>query len=219
MRLRSLTALALVALAAFAMPAHAGQREDFTQIFNDYRVDGEIDGCKYSAQQLKRVLDSIPPDVAQYAPGFEDALRAALEQRARGCGKGGGGGQGSAAVPGGPAPPPGGPAAPPGATIIKPPPGPNALGRKTVAGVASPSREVSRSIRALDPGAGAPAVVQVLGIAAVLAGLIGLALMVARYFGWSGERYFRPLRTAVAEASTRSSDFLADFRDWVRFGR
>ena len=62
-----MTALALLAGAA---PAAAQG-----PIFDDYRADGRIDPCDYSPEELKRGLDSLPPDVLQYAPDLADQLR------------------------------------------------------------------------------------------------------------------------------------------------
>jgi hypothetical protein len=76
--------LALAALTLLALPALASA--DFQSLYDDYRSDGSIDGCAYSTSQLSSGLNGIPADVREYDPGFADAINAALEQAAGGCG-------------------------------------------------------------------------------------------------------------------------------------
>lgn len=78
--LASLTVAAAVILIA---PASAGA--DFQSLYNDFRADGVIDGCAYSAGDLSAGLNDIPADVREYDPSFSDAINAALEQTAGGC--------------------------------------------------------------------------------------------------------------------------------------
>jgi hypothetical protein len=73
-------AVAFAALAA-AAPAQA----DFQTLYDDYRIDGSIDGCEYYSSELTAGLGAIPADVREYDPGFSEALNAALEQLASGC--------------------------------------------------------------------------------------------------------------------------------------
>jgi hypothetical protein len=80
-RLCATTMLATVAALLLAAPAQA----DFQTLYNDYRADGVIDGCAYSAGELSSGLTDIPADVREYDPGFTDAINAALEQQAAGC--------------------------------------------------------------------------------------------------------------------------------------
>jgi hypothetical protein len=85
MRSRPLaTALALAALILVAVPSVAAA--DFQTLYDDYRADGVIDGCAHTPAQLSSGLSGIPADVSEYDPGFSDALNAALEQAATGCG-------------------------------------------------------------------------------------------------------------------------------------
>src|SRR3954454_17263853 len=75
----------LVALAA--PPAHAQSQavqRAVLKIFQDYAVDGRIDPCKHTSQELKIAADNIPPDIDQYAADYPEAIKAALEARARG---------------------------------------------------------------------------------------------------------------------------------------
>jgi hypothetical protein len=76
--------LVLAALTLLALPALASA--DFQTLYDDYRSDGSIDGCAYSTDQLSSGLNGIPADVREYDPGFADAINAALEQAAGGCG-------------------------------------------------------------------------------------------------------------------------------------
>src|SRR5512133_3323623 len=85
MRLRLIATLLVVA-AALLLPAIA--RADFQTLYDDYRTDGVIDGCAYTSSELSGGLNEIPADVREYDPGFTDAINAALEQRAAGCGAG-----------------------------------------------------------------------------------------------------------------------------------
>jgi hypothetical protein len=84
MRLRALLTLTLAAAVALMLPASAAA--DFQTLYDDYRTDGFIDGCSYSSSELSSGLSDIPADVREYDPGFSDALNAALEQSAAGCG-------------------------------------------------------------------------------------------------------------------------------------
>jgi hypothetical protein len=81
---RPASVLALAVLALLALPAIA--TADFQTLYDDYRTDGSIDGCAYSTAQLSAGLNGIPADVREYDPGFADAINAALEQAAGGCG-------------------------------------------------------------------------------------------------------------------------------------
>jgi hypothetical protein len=84
MRLRAVLILSLAAALALIVPA--GAAADFQTLYDDYRTDGVIDGCSYSSSELSAGLSDIPADVREYDPGFSDALNAALEQVAAGCG-------------------------------------------------------------------------------------------------------------------------------------
>jgi hypothetical protein len=84
MRPRLLATLTIAAAAAALLPAAPAQA-DFQTLYDDYRADGVIDGCAYSASELGSGLTDIPADVREYDPGFTDAINAALEQIAAGC--------------------------------------------------------------------------------------------------------------------------------------
>ncbi|MEK6251454.1 MAG: hypothetical protein AABM43_05845 [Actinomycetota bacterium] len=85
MRPRLLATLTIAAAAA-ALLLVAPAQADFQTLYDDYRADGVIDGCAYSASELGSGLTDIPADVREYDPGFTDAINAALEQIATGCG-------------------------------------------------------------------------------------------------------------------------------------
>ena len=74
-RLLALIALAPTLALAAAAPAAADP-------YDDYRSDGSINPCNYSADELQRSRDALPPDVIQYSPGLADQLAAGQE----GCG-------------------------------------------------------------------------------------------------------------------------------------
>ncbi len=83
-RLPGLVGIAVVVL--LLVPTSAGA--DFQTLYDDYRADGVIDGCSYSPAALSSGLNDIPADVREYDPAFSDAINAALEQAATGCGAG-----------------------------------------------------------------------------------------------------------------------------------
>jgi hypothetical protein len=203
-RISILAAALLAAALAGAPAAHA----NFLRTFQDYKADGQINGCSYTHAQLKDAQSQVPPDIEQYAPDFPGALAAALEQRARGCGK-------QAA----PAPPP----------VAATPGGPPISRSRTEVTKAPPSPPVPDNVTdhvipravvtARDQGASdAPAPILALAIVGGLLGLAGLAWGVERWGAWE-PRWLLASRHAVGEASFRVSATWADFADWVRLGR
>ncbi|MGH2981858.1 MAG: hypothetical protein ACRDKV_07445 [Solirubrobacterales bacterium] len=86
MRPRFLATLAATAAAALLWAAPAGA--DFQTFYDDYRADGVIDGCSHSPSVLSSALNDIPADIREYDPAFAEAINAALEQAATGCGTG-----------------------------------------------------------------------------------------------------------------------------------
>src|SRR4051812_50059544 len=81
--MRPIRAILLI-VAALAVVAPNAYADAFDAIFKDFKADGQIDPCKYSAAELKKAKKDVPPDIEQYAPDFPDALRAAIEARAKG---------------------------------------------------------------------------------------------------------------------------------------
>src|SRR3954469_21864106 len=76
-------ALAL-AVAALALAVSSASAAGFDTIFKDFKQDGKIEPCRYSASELAKAKKDVPPDIEQYAPEFPDALQAAIEARAKG---------------------------------------------------------------------------------------------------------------------------------------
>ena len=180
------------------------------EILNDFRQNGTINPCQYSDGQLRRGLQGLPPDVQQYAPGLADQLAAGRE----GCGGGGGARQqpGAAAPVGTATGGGGGPVAPAPAPVIKvpAPPAPKAKLRRRLADIETPT------VTAAATGADTP------GWLAPLLAFLSLAAIfftAVRFWGWSPERFTRPLRASLADAGGRTSDALAELRESVRLGR
>src|SRR4051794_28424282 len=85
--MRPIRALILI-VAALAVAAPSAHADAFDTIFKDFKSDGQVDPCKYTAAQLQKARKDVPPDIEQYAPDFPDALQAAIEARAKDqCGK------------------------------------------------------------------------------------------------------------------------------------
>ncbi|MEX2195700.1 MAG: hypothetical protein WD844_10490 [Thermoleophilaceae bacterium] len=217
MRRSILTAcLAVAALGAF-VPG-AGAQNPFRAIVDDWRADGHITPCKYTADQLNATLN-LPGDIEQYAPGLIDQIQAALQTLAAGgCDEQPEPEPVEEAAPApAPAPPPSAPTPEPVVEVAEPPapeePARNVL--EAVAQAPAPPVAASGSLS----GAEAPAPVWLLGMLAAAAALAGLAALVAWFFGWSAERLTRPLAAATAEAGGRGADVFAEFRDWLRIGR
>jgi len=82
MRFRTLATL----IAGTLLLLPAGAAADFQTFYDDYRADGVIDGCAQSPAELSAALGDIPADVREYDPAFADAINAALDQAASGCG-------------------------------------------------------------------------------------------------------------------------------------
>lgn len=176
----------LLALALLAFPA-AAAADDFSQIFGDYKDNGQINGC-YRPDEIHNAGEAIPPDIEQYAPGFGDALSSAQTR----CG--------SAQVPSGEPeddqPPlisagtPG-----PGTHIekkkaVREPPAPK-VARPAVATDLAAPHLAGASVSSDTPGA-----LVALMIAAGIALLLAIAWTVAWFMGWSPERLTKPVSAA-----------------------
>lgn len=179
----------LVVLAPLAQPAGAAA-DDFSQIFGDYKADGQLDGC-YPPDQIHNAGQSIPPDIEQYAPGFGDALSAAQTR----CGSG----QNQAAEPEEADKP----------ALVSAGTGPGAAGiKKKKAVTEPPAPNVAPDIVSADlaapelvPAAAAvsndtPGALVALLVAAGLAVVLALAWTIAWFMGWSPERLTKPLFAA-----------------------
>ena len=201
-------ATAAVACLALAPAAGAATGNAFLMTFTDYKADGVIIGCQYTEGQLKEAQRQVPPDIEQYAPDFPGALQAALEQRAKGCGK-------QQVVPVGPAtatpivPPTQGPRA----EVTKQPPAPpvpDSVQDHVIPKVAVTARDEGAST--------APAPILALAIIGGALGLAGLAWGIERWGAWE-PAWLLSSRHVVGEAGFRVSSTWADFTDWVRLGR
>src|SRR3954471_2906292 len=80
--MRPIRAILLI-VAALAVVAPNAYADAFDTIFKDFKSDGQIDPCKYTAAELAKAKKDVPPDIEQYAPDFPDALQAAIEARAK----------------------------------------------------------------------------------------------------------------------------------------
>ena len=194
----SLTALVSVLALAAAAPASADP-------YDDYRRDGSINPCNYSADELQRSRDALPPDVIQYSPGLADQLAAGQE----GCGgQAPGGGpetRDSQLVPALPSTGGGGTAGTRRARILDPPT-PKATEQVRLANLATPDPSVRPGSEEM-PGW----VLPLLGGLALL-GL--LAFLATRTL--AGTLGGRPL---AAGPGGRISDALTEAWESVRLGR
>jgi hypothetical protein len=208
--------LAVALAAAFLLLATVASANEFQRLYNDFKGDGVIDGCKYSPGDLQRGVGQIPPDIEQYAPSFADQLAAARQRQAGGrCGgasapteraaaaaersrSSGGGGRNARR-----------------GRVAKPP-APEPSSGPTLAGVPSPRVSTSAAAAA---GTDAPAPIWILAALAALGGLVVVAGLAVRTSGLSVERYSRPFGASAAEARDRIADSLSEFWDWLRLGR
>ena len=172
-----------------AMPA-AAPADDFDQIFDDYKSDGELNDC-YRPEELHNAGREIPPDIEQYTPGFGDALSAAQTR----CSSGGGAPaaeeeEDPAAVSAG-TPGPGTPDAYLKKTVIEPP-APKEVRPPVVGSLPDPTlNTATAAVSSETPGA----LIALLGAAAI-AVLLALAWSLAWFMGWNLERLTKPLFAA-----------------------
>jgi hypothetical protein len=219
--MRSILPLGVVctlALAALPAPALADQ---FERVYQDFKDDGEIDGCRYSDGELAAAEGQIPPDIEQYAPSFAEQLAAAREKRASGaCDPKPAARRRRRAEPA-PAPaaaPPPARRGPRPAAPVPEPPGPSVPPRRLLPEqVDAPAASAPAALA--ERGGDAPAPVWVLAVLAALALLGGAAGAVAWLRGWSPERFTRPLAAAAGEAGDRTASLAGEFWDWLRLGR
>jgi hypothetical protein len=201
-------AVAAALFLALAAPASANQ---FQTLFNDFKGDGSINPCRYSAGELQKGASQVPPDIEQYAPSFADQL-AAARQRSGGCG-----GSGSAPTERAAAAQPkaGSPGSGKRGGVSKPP-APKRSAEPTLAGVPTP--QVSASVAGA-AGGDPPAPVWILAGLAALAALAFVAGLALRASALGVERRARALGASADEARGRVADALAEFWDWLRLGR
>ena len=214
--------LILVLFALLAL-APAAQASAFKDIFGAYKKTGQVDACKWSAQQLADAKRQVPNDIEQYAPDFPNALNDAIQTRAAGgCSK-----QAAATTAATAAPPatsgstPGPTATtgvPPGTTPAAgsqpaPQPAPTSNPAPAIADKAVLAASKSRS-----SDAGVPAPLVALAIIGAMMALAALLYGLARWWAWEPHWLVRA-RHAGTEASWRASGSWAEFMDWVRLGR
>lgn len=183
-------------LAPLAVPA-AAAADDFQTIFQDYKADGQLNGC-YKAYQLHNAGQQIPPDIEQYAPGFGDAVAGAQS----GCNRGGR--QPAEEEPVAPisagTPGPGTPAAAKKKTV-KEPPAPKKVPEPVLAKLPQPHLTPATSgVSSETPGG-----LIVLLAAAGIALLLALAWAISWFMGWSPERLTKPLTAAFGSVWDRVS--------------
>lgn len=241
-RIACLLLLASVAaLSLFGASAEAAKGPIVTQVYLAYQSNGKVPPCKFTAAQLKDALKNVTPDIKQYAPDFEDAIKVALEARATGvCDRkrsssgssassgaaaaptatsGGTSGGATAAAPAAttstPAATTATPAATTAATTTTPQPTPASDPAPAVADDAIPA---AAAAPAADGADDTPAPLLVLAL------MLGLLLVLAAL--WSAVRWMgfdppwlRRWRHASQEAGWRVSSAWSEFTDWVRLGR
>ena len=182
-RLAKLTIATFAAGLLLAPPAWA----DFQTLYDDYRADGSINGCAFSSGELSSGLTDIPADVREYDPGFAEAINAALEQAAIGCGE-----------------------APAEAAAIK-----NEITADD--GSPGPAVPKGFVLQQADSGRGLPGVliglIVLLGIALAIAALLG----VGHYYGWDMRRRLAPASGAARGAERRLADSLRSLLDRLGF--
>ena len=127
-RTRQLAGAAVAALALVAAAPAQAQND----LYNDFQSDGQIDACAYNPGQLQNGLDSLPPDLQQYAPGFADQLRAGLEAQCGGGAVPAPGEESGVPVPGGAG------GGPPTTTRVNTPAAPKPTDRPVIGNVPAP---------------------------------------------------------------------------------
>ena len=199
------------ALAA-APPASAN---DFQNVYREFKRTGTIKACHFSDNQLRNAARQTPPDVEQYAPSFLDALQSAREHSA-GCNK-----KPAAAVPAPapatPTPTATQPAPAPAPTApqpvqAQPTPAPTVPAQPSVANVASPP------VQHPTKKDSAPSAVWLLAVLAALAALAAIWAALSWWFGWSTDRWTKPIRASTEDFAERFSDIRLEFMEWIRSG-
>jgi len=201
-RTRQLAGAAAAALALVAAAPAQAQND----LYNDFQSDGQIDACAYNPGQLQNGLNSLPPDLQQYAPGFADQLRAGLEAQCGGGAVPAPGEESGVPVPGGAG------GGPPTTTRVNTPAAPKPSDRPVIGNVPAPG------VSAIPDGNDPPG--WLLPLLALAASLLALLIAAAaRVSGFGVERLTRPLGASFSDAGGRTADAFAYARDVVRFGR
>lgn len=210
----------MAALGLVVVPAASAN--DFQDVYDYYKSYNTIKPCRFSEQKLRNAERQTPPDVEQYAPSFLDALATAREEGSN-CGGKGSAGAAPAATPtptSQATPTPSTPTPVPAPTQTTPaPPTPTTAATTpspTVpTGVANAPRvDTKTAAREND----APAAVWALAILLIVAVLAAIAAALAWWFGWSPDRWSRPVGASFSDFGSRLSDARHEFGDWLRTG-
>jgi hypothetical protein len=200
----------------------AASANDFQTVYNYYKKHGTIKPCVFSNQQLHNAERQTPPDVEQYAPSFLDAVDSAREQSGA-CAKP----QKAAATAPAPAPaPPPTPSTPtaapptpsapapvPTATVATPPP--TTPAPTPPGGAANAPALNTQRVAHTDS---APAAIWILAFLAALVALAGISAAAAWWYGWSPDRWARPLGASFSDFGSRLEDTGREFGEWLRLG-
>ena len=210
--------MAAAACVVLGAPATASAN-DFQTVYNYYKKHGTVRPCVFSNQQLRGAENQTPPDVEQYAPSFLDAVSSAREQSGN-CNKP----KKAPAVAPAPATttptpstPTPAPAPTPTATVAAPAPVPTATIPAPTPPVGAPNAPALATKRVAHTSS-APAAIWLLAVLGALALLAALGAAVAWWYGWSPERWARPLGASFTDFGTRLEDTGREFGEWLRLG-
>jgi hypothetical protein len=188
--------------ASLALVAPSTAAAQFAGVFGDYKGDQAISACSWSPGQLRGALGQTPPDIAQYAPGFIDAVNGALYTHAQG---------GCGAQPTAAAQAPTGGSAPPGLVNPGPTPKPPPVVKADPVLASAPVPPVSGDV---DLSGSAP------WPPLALAGLAAITLLLG---GFGLARHYRLAEDELAGVPSggggRLADAVATLADRLRLGR
>jgi hypothetical protein len=190
----------LAALVCLLAPATASAQ--FAGVFNDYKGDQAISACSWAPGALRGALGQTPPDIAQYAPGFIDAVNGALYTH----GQGGCGAQPTVAAQAGT-----GVAAPPGLVNPGPTPKPPPVVKADPVLASAPAPPVGGAANLSGSKPWPPLALAGLAAMALLTGGLGLA----RTHRLTGD----PVAAQPWALGGRLGDVLAGLIDRLRLGR
>jgi hypothetical protein len=183
--------LCLTLLASLALPglAHANAYRD---VLAAYQHDGSVPACQFSSRKLSAAIKEEDTYDAQYFADFTNSIEVALEAQASGqCSAGGSHG------------------------LLAPSPTRGAGGSASAGGAGANQRLGSLTAAS---GSGLPAPIVLMGLIALVAGLVGAGAGLARWGGWD-PAWVTTWRHGVGEAGYRLNAIRADIADWRRSGR
>lgn len=224
-RLRTVLVLALTALVLGGPAAGLATADTFDDIYADYRRTEKIAACKYTEKELRSAKDRLGSDSDQYAPGFPDALDAAIAasgdcKEASGGSGGGGGASTPTTTRSTPAAPTTTQSAPSTTTesapATTPAPAPTTPAPAAVAQPAPDAQSGVITARAETPTDDGP---EGWTWAVLAAAIVGAAALGWAFVNATGRiAWLTPLGHSMGEAGWRISLRWAEFRDWMRFG-